>query len=268
MRIAYLINQYPKVSHSFIRREILALEQQGAKVLRIALRGWDNKIVDDDDASERKRTRYVLRDGTLPLIVAALRTLITRPVRFLRAFRLAWSMSRHAERPLPVHLIYLAEACRISAWLREAATDHVHAHFGTNSAEVAMLVNALGGPGFSFTVHGPEEFDKAAFLGLAEKGARHSSWRSAHLVEASSIGLLTIAFGRRCMSSIVGWTRATWTAPSQRYRMRGAWFAWVGSASRRVNCCSLKPHIALPRMAQISNWCLRATASFVAISKP
>lgn len=38
MRIAYFINQYPKVSHSFIRREILALERQGFEVQRIALR--------------------------------------------------------------------------------------------------------------------------------------------------------------------------------------------------------------------------------------
>src|SRR5262249_55644660 len=41
--------------------------------------------------------------------------------------------------------------------------------FGTNSAEVAMLVHALGGPRWSFTVHGPEEFDKAPLNGLAEK---------------------------------------------------------------------------------------------------
>ena len=61
MRIAYLINQYPKVSHSFIRREILALEQNGVNILRIALRGWDDEIVDEVDALERKRTRYVLR---------------------------------------------------------------------------------------------------------------------------------------------------------------------------------------------------------------
>ena len=46
-------------------------------------------------------------------------------------------------------------------WLREQRVDHVHAHFGTNSAEVAMLANVLGGPPWSFTVHGPEEFDKA-----------------------------------------------------------------------------------------------------------
>ena len=41
MRIAYLINQYPKVSHSFIRREILALERQGFEIMRISIRGWD-----------------------------------------------------------------------------------------------------------------------------------------------------------------------------------------------------------------------------------
>ncbi|HHX89099.1 MAG TPA: colanic acid biosynthesis glycosyltransferase WcaL, partial [Paracoccus sp.] len=46
MRVAYLINQYPKVSHTFIRREILALEGQGVAVARFALRGWDGDAVD------------------------------------------------------------------------------------------------------------------------------------------------------------------------------------------------------------------------------
>ena len=38
MNIAYFINQYPKVSHTFIRREILALERQGLG-WRLHLRG-------------------------------------------------------------------------------------------------------------------------------------------------------------------------------------------------------------------------------------
>lgn len=169
MHIAYLVNQYPKVSHTFIRREILALERQGVAIVRIALRGWDGQIADEVDISERERTRYVLGDGALPLVPAVLQMLATRPVRFWRALRLAWAMSRSAERPLPVHLVYLAEACRIAPWLREAGAVHLHAHFGTNSAEVAILVNILGGPGWSFTVHGPEEFDKTLSIGLAEK---------------------------------------------------------------------------------------------------
>nr|NOY04368.1 colanic acid biosynthesis glycosyltransferase WcaL [Gammaproteobacteria bacterium] len=53
MRIAYFINQYPKVSHSFIRREILALERQGVEVQRLALRGWDAEVQDAEDVVER-----------------------------------------------------------------------------------------------------------------------------------------------------------------------------------------------------------------------
>jgi glycosyltransferase involved in cell wall biosynthesis len=92
-------------------------------------------------------------------------------------------MSRAAERPLPVHLIYLAEACRIVLWVRAADVEHLHAHFGTNSAEVAMLVHELGGPRWSFTAHGPEEFDKAPLIGLAEK-VRHAAF----VVAISSYG--------------------------------------------------------------------------------
>lgn len=169
MKVAYILNSHPMTSTTFIRREILALEQQGIDILRIALRGWDAQVVDQEDILERKLTRYVLRDGALPLLLASILMSVRRPVRFLRAFRLAWSMSRRAERPLPVHLVYLAEACRIVLWLRQEGAAHVHAHFGTNSAEVAMLANRLGGPRWSFTVHGPEEFDKAPSIGLAGK---------------------------------------------------------------------------------------------------
>ena len=68
-----------------------------------------------------------------------------------------------------MHLAYVAEACVIAFWLKQAGVDFVHAHFGTNSAEVAMLVHVLGGPKWSFTAHGPEEFEKAELIGLAEK---------------------------------------------------------------------------------------------------
>jgi colanic acid/amylovoran biosynthesis glycosyltransferase len=183
MRIAYLVNQYPKVSHVFIRREILALERRGVEVVRIALRGWDGELVDGEDLLERERTRYVLRDGAAALLLASARMLLTRPLRLLRALALAWRMGRRAERPRVVHLAYLAEACRIEPWLRAAGIQHLHAHFGTNSAEVAMLVHALGGPRWSFTVHGPEEFDKAPLIGLVEK-IRHCAF----VVAISSYG--------------------------------------------------------------------------------
>lgn len=169
MRIAYLINQYPKPSHTFIRREILALEAQGLEVDRIAIRGWREVPIDAADRTEQARTRYVLESGAGPLAAAVLRIAVRTPLRFVSAVRLAFRTGWHSERGLAYHLIYLAEACRVLIWLREREVTHLHAHFGTNAACVAMLVRALGGPPYSFTVHGPEEFDKPQLLALGRK---------------------------------------------------------------------------------------------------
>lgn len=202
LRIAYFVNQYPMVSHSFIRREVLALERQGAEVLRIALRGWDSKTIGAEDAVEQVRTRYVLRDGPLALVWALAMALLRAPRRFLAAARLAGRMARRSERGLIYHLAYLAEACRILPWLSAAGASHVHAHFGTNSAEVVMLAHELGGPAYSFTAHGSETVDNAQLLGLGEKIGRaafvvavcsfgrsqlfrwvgHEHWRKIHVV--------------------------------------------------------------------------------------
>ena len=183
MKVAYLINQYPKVSHSFIRREILALERHGMEVLRVAMRGWDGELVDADDRRERERTRYALQGGAAALLCASLGQLLRAPRRFLVALRLALKMAGNADRPLPIHLVYLAEACWVARQLQQEGSRHLHAHFGTNSAEVAMLTHMLCGIPYSFTVHGPDEFDRPEFIGLGEKIRR-----SAFVVAVSLYG--------------------------------------------------------------------------------
>jgi len=192
--IAYLINQYPKVSHSFIRREILALERQGIEVHRWASRGWDADCPDPADRAEQQRTRYLLAGGAMVMALALLRVVASKPWRFADAAKLAWKCSQGADRPFWVHLAYLAQACIALQWASEARVSHVHAHFGTNPAEVAMLLAELGGPPFSFTVHGPEEFDKPEALHLKRKIQRSvftvaiSSYGSSQLYRWAAVG--------------------------------------------------------------------------------
>lgn len=174
MNIAYFVNQYPKVSHSFIRREILALEEDGFQVERIALRGWDAPQADPADQRELQRTHYLLRDGLRGLALPLLRKLIRSPRALMQVFALAVRMARMSERSLPYHLVYCAEACALLEHLEQHPVGHVHAHFGTNSAEVVMLARVLGGPTYSFTAHGPDEFDRPEALHLAEKVALSS----------------------------------------------------------------------------------------------
>ncbi len=171
LKIAYFVNHFPKVSHSFIRREILALERLGFDVLRIALRGWDTPVPDDADRLERDQTHYVLQHGLLPLVLPTLQALLSSPRRFGKALSLALKMARESKnKALAYHLIYIAEAAMILRMTKANGIRHLHAHFGTNSAEVAMLSHVLGGPPYSFTVHGPEEFLRP--MGLEEKTRR------------------------------------------------------------------------------------------------
>lgn len=181
MKITYFINQYPKVSHSFIRREILALERQGFDIQRIALRGWNEPLVHAEDIHERSRTRYVLRSGVIGLLRPTVLTLCKSPARFCRALTLAVKMSRKSDRRPIRHLICLAEACVLREWITDHGSAHVHAHFGTNSATVVALARVLGAPPYSFTVHGPEEFMRPLALDDKIHGA-------AFVVAISSFG--------------------------------------------------------------------------------
>lgn len=169
MKITYFINQYPKVSHTFIRREILALEKQGFEIQRIALRGWSDEVVDPQDIAEKDKTNFVLQSGIAGLLHAALCVLISKPFAFFRTLFLACKLGIKADRPLPYHIIYFLEACKTYLWVNDFKSQHMHAHFGTNPSEILMLVNALSSVPYSFTVHGPEEFDRPVFLKLKEK---------------------------------------------------------------------------------------------------
>jgi colanic acid/amylovoran biosynthesis glycosyltransferase len=181
LKIAYFVNQYPKVSHSFIRREILAMERQGFEVQRIALRGWSESLPDGEDRQEQEKTEYVLKSGLLGLLTPFLRVLLRSPLKMYAALRLALRVSHQTDGRLLHHLVCVAEASLMRTWIETSDACHLHAHFGTNSAEIAMQVRVLGGPPFSFTVHGPEEF--SAPLALEDKIAR-----AAFVVAISSFG--------------------------------------------------------------------------------
>ena len=168
MRIGYLVNQYPKISHTFIRAEIEGLENLGTEVTRFSIRQSPEALIDEKDLLEAKRTRVLLR-APVAQAVRALVGLAARPLTLGQAIALANRMGINSAFKLGRHYAYLAEASLLKKWAEDAGVQHIHAHFGTNSTTVAMLCRALGGPTYSFTVHGPEEFDKAETISLSAK---------------------------------------------------------------------------------------------------
>ena len=170
LRLAYLTTAYPKVSHTFIRREITALESVGHEVLRLSVRGSaTGDVVDPLDQAEVGKTTYLLGQGIVRLLWSTFCVMVGRPVLWFGALRITCQMARVSDRGLIRHLAYLVEACEVLRLLRQNQTEHLHVHFGTNVTAVARLVRRLGGPTYSFTVHGPDELDSTIGLSLGAK---------------------------------------------------------------------------------------------------
>jgi colanic acid/amylovoran biosynthesis glycosyltransferase len=175
MKLAYLLNTYPLISTTFIRREIEAIEAQGQSVTRFAVRDWDGELVDPLDIQEKSRTQYILTGGKGALIADALATLAAHPLRTIALLPRWLRLWRNAGGEFVKHGAYLIEAMAFARRARAQRIDHLHVHFSTNAATVAMLAHALGGPAYSFTVHGPDELIAPPSLSLADK-ARNSAF--------------------------------------------------------------------------------------------
>ena len=171
LRIAYLTTEYPKVSHTFIRREILELERRGHHVLRLAIRGAGGAIADAADRDEAAKTIVCLNLPKLSMLGSIIAVKVTRPVKWLKAMAMTWRMSRVSDRGMLRHFAYLWEAAVLLRICQRESIRHVHVHFGTNAAAVARLMRCLGGPTYSMTVHGPDEFDSPRAFSLGEKVA-------------------------------------------------------------------------------------------------
>jgi glycosyltransferase involved in cell wall biosynthesis len=168
MRIAYLTTAYPSVSHTFIRRELLELERQVGEIARFAIRPTPYAIVDPDDAGEDAKTFRALSQPASRWARALARR-ARHPIAALRGLRKAVRLGVRSERGLGRHLAYFAEALLLLDEAERRGIQHVHVHFGTNPAAVAQIMRAMGGPPYSFTVHGPDELDAPLGLSLGSK---------------------------------------------------------------------------------------------------
>lgn len=175
--IAYLTGMYPKVSHTFILREVAALREQGAEVLPCSVRRPPPQEVRGPEVeAEFARTFLVLEAARNPvrLIDAHLRLLGTTPVRWATAARLAWKMRPPGAKSGLWQLFYFAEAGVLARYLQKHGAGHLHNHLGDAGGTVALLAATMAGIPFSYTAHGPDLFFAPSHWRLDEKTARAS----------------------------------------------------------------------------------------------
>ena len=192
MKVAFLVNQYPHVSHTFVRREILALELRGHDVKRITVRRSTTPLVDPLDHAEARATYALLEAPAIAAILVVLKLLLVSPCSIARTVGRACGLMRSTAGGRIRHLAYIVEAILLVDFCRRRGIGHVHAHFGTNSASVVLLAKQMGSITYSLTVHGPEEFDSPVGLSLQRK-----------IAEAEFV----VAISSFCRSQLMRWSR-------------------------------------------------------------
>ena len=169
-RLAYLTSQYPAASHTFIRREIEALREQGWSIDTFSIRPpGSDETAGDADRREAEQTLYILKQSIGAFAGAHLATLFTQPLAYFRTFGLALSHRAPGARGLFLSIAHFAESVLLARELRRRGIAHLHNHFANSAATVGLLASKLAGLGWSFTMHGISETDYPAGLMLGRK---------------------------------------------------------------------------------------------------
>ena len=156
--IAYLVSEYPAPSHTFIREEINALEQQGWTIHRFAHHSSASRLADPADLNEADQTTVLTNKGMMHLLINSLGTLIRTPGRYVRMLGKALQMARNGERGYSTHFGYILLACELAVHVRNHSIDHLHAHFSFSPSDVALLTSILTDVPFSLTFHATYEY--------------------------------------------------------------------------------------------------------------
>jgi colanic acid/amylovoran biosynthesis glycosyltransferase len=138
--IAVLVSRFPLVTETFILREIVELERQGQPVRLVPMIREHPAVIHDAAKPWIERALFTPWMGrvplrTIPLLLRLVAGTIARPGTMLRTIAL------------------FPKSVGLARQLQREGVSHLHAHFATHPATMALIISKLTGIPFSFTVH-------------------------------------------------------------------------------------------------------------------
>jgi len=179
-RLAFLFPAFPVFHQTFVLWEVLGLRRNGVHPKIYSLRAGTPKQQPEGEAIRHEVT-YLPGPGSAAVLAAAGRLLLSRPAKFFGAFLAvyrAWQTGPMAppipgweSRPLTVSdrlrgwynrqpvlyllksLLLVPQAIELAERLQRDGIEHLHVHWATYPATVALVVRAVTGMPFSISAH-------------------------------------------------------------------------------------------------------------------
>jgi len=169
-RMGYLVSRYPAVSHTFILREIRQLRDEGFDILCASVNApdCDPARMTHEEVEEAQSTYYLKRHGPWGALLAHLWGL-RQPHNYLRGLFHGLRFGGWNLKCVLFGFFYFTEALMVARWMSSNRLRHLHVHFATAAANIALILKQLAPVGVSMTIHGPDEFYDVPGQKLMEK---------------------------------------------------------------------------------------------------
>ena len=164
LAIAYIVKAWPRLSETFILNEIIGLERRGVSIRIFSVKDPTPGPINDRIELVRAPVTYLsFWSHWKSALPANLRSLRRRPGRYLRTLLMAivkvfTHRRRHPASPtLGVRALaalrHFLEAGYLADALFGQPAAHLHAHFASSPALVALLTSRIAGVPYTVTAH-------------------------------------------------------------------------------------------------------------------
>lgn len=152
-RLAYIIGTYPRLTTTFIDREIRSLRERGVTLRIISIRKPDDDTLSAEQVAVQQEVTYLLPVKWHLLAAAHLLYLLLHFGTYLK------TVSYLVTRPHPTlkarfkTVLHFGEGVYTAYLLRHDRCQHLHAHFLDRAATVALVASRLLAIPYSVTAH-------------------------------------------------------------------------------------------------------------------
>ena len=162
--IAYLIHTFPLWTSTFITDEVDILRRDGWTLRLFGVRPPREGEYPADSARFLRETTYVFPVSAPRLLTRHVRMALSRPIAYFRTLWGALTWGSLTTRNRLRTLIHFAEAVYLHSDLVRTGCRHLHVHFASGSATIALFLNELTALSYSLTAHGTDMFVERVLL--------------------------------------------------------------------------------------------------------
>jgi glycosyltransferase involved in cell wall biosynthesis len=155
LKVAFVMSRFPKITETFVIREMVEMERQGVEVDVYPLQRERTSVMHPEVDSFVRRAHFTPW-LSIAMLKAHGRFFLNQPGKYLRTLGTLLSANLGSIRYFAGAVAFFPKAVYIASLMRSAGVDHIHAHFASHPAAVAYVIHRLTSIPFSFVAHGSD----------------------------------------------------------------------------------------------------------------